>query len=277
MNKIRKPSTNLAGNSLFTLLIAAVLFACQSKDSSNGENHQFASDNNPPAEGFDLVNSHPVAVEIADQVMEAMGGRSSWDSTRYLSWNFFGRRTLIWDKLSGNVRINFPDSTVYLVNINDGSGSVYKGGEEIINPDSLAKELDRAKRIWINDSYWLVMPFKLKDSGVTLKHLGTEQTADSTPSHVLELTFKEVGVTPQNRYLVYVDTATSLVNQWAYFSEAGQDTANFVLPWRNYQEYGDILLSDYRGERNLTDVMVFKSLPEEVFTSLEVVDLSNYD
>ena len=221
-----------------------------------------------------MENSDPQAIEIADDVMEAMGGRAAWDQTKILSWDFFGNRHLIWDKSTGNVRIDFPDSTVYLINVEDGSGKAFRKGIEIEHPDSLAQELDRAKRIWINDSYWLVMPFKLKDSGVTLKLMGLEENMAGGTCHVLQLTFKEVGVTPQNRYLVYVDTTSNLVNQWAFYRNASQDTANFVLPWDNYQAYGGIMLADSRGERKLNDVAVFESLPEEIFTSPDPIDLS---
>ena len=260
---------------LVSLIVAVSLMACQSsQDQSGNAITQSTEANNPAADGFDAENSDPAAIEIADQVMEAMGGRSAWDGTRYLAWDFFGARKLLWDKHTGNVRVDFPDGSVCLVNIMDGSGKVHKHGEEVINMDSLAKELEKGKHVWINDSYWLVMPFKLKDSGVTLKHLGMDETLEGVPSHVLELTFKEVGVTPQNRYLIYVDTTTNLVNQWAFYNEAGQDSANFILPWGEYEQYGDILLSEYRGERSLSDVMVFDTLPKEVFTSFQAVDLS---
>lgn len=231
---------------------------------------------NPAAPGFDTIHSQAAAIEIADQVMEAMGGRQAWDQTRFIAWNFFGNRKLIWDRYTGNTRIDFPDSSVYLVNVNHMTGKVKRHGEQVTHPDSLSKYLEQGKNLWINDSYWLVMPFKLKDSGVTLKYLGDEPTLEGKTSHVLELTFKGVGVTPQNKYLVYVDTGSNLVNQWAYYREAGQDSANFVLPWGNYQIHGKILLSDDRGNRDLSEVQVFDALPEEVFTSFEPVNLSLY-
>ena len=274
---IRKFNSNwsvlLASGIVFTMF----LISCQpAQEQAADAAESQPMEANPAADGFDMNNSDAEAIEVADKVMEAMGGRSAWDHTRYISWNFFGNRHLVWDKYDGDVRIEFPDSTVYLVNIYDGSGSALKNGQEVVHADSLAQELDRAKRIWINDSYWLVMPYKLKDSGVTLKHMGIEEDQQGTPAHVLQLTFQEVGVTPQNRYLVYVDTATNLVCQWAFYRDANQDSANFILPWTNYQQYGEIMLADNRGERNLDDVMVYDSLPEEVFTSLAPVELSNY-
>jgi hypothetical protein len=116
--------------------------------------------------GFDEIGSDPAAIQLADSIMHAMGGRENWDKTRFISWNFFGRRDLIWNKQTGQVRIeSAPDSTIYLVNVNTGEGKVKIKETIITEPDSLKKLLDKAKAIWINDSYWLVMPFKLKDSG----------------------------------------------------------------------------------------------------------------
>ena len=37
---------------------------------------------NSPAEGFDAANSDPAAIELADSIMIAMGGRENWDKTR---------------------------------------------------------------------------------------------------------------------------------------------------------------------------------------------------
>jgi hypothetical protein len=222
---------------------------------------------NPPAPGFDHAHSDPAAVELADSVMAAMGGRKNWDKTRFISWNFFGRRNLVWDKAEGRVRIeSLPDSTIYLVNINTLEGRVLIKGRELTEPDSLQKMLEHAKSIWINDSYWLVMPFKLKDTGVTLKYLGEDTTATGLKSNVIELTFKNVGVTPENKYRVYVDLKDNLVKQWAYFKDASQDSASQVWPWDNYKRYGDILLSADRSDnKGPRDVRVDEKLPDKIF------------
>lgn len=243
-------------------LVIACLIACD-KDSERSDRVA-----NPAAPGFDLAHSDPAAVELADSVMIAMGGRESWDKTRYISWNFFGRRNLVWDKANGNVRIeSIPDSTIYLMNITTGKGRVEVKDKELTEPDSLQKMLAQGKSIWINDSYWLVMPFKLKDTGVTLKYLGEDTTLTGIKSNVLELTFKDVGDTPQNKYRVYVDVKDNLVKQWAYYKDASQDSASQVWPFDNYKRYGNILLSadrsDNRGPRN---VRIDEKLPREVFT-----------
>lgn len=238
------------------ILISAFCSACE-QDTGN-----------PAAPGFDLAHSDPAAIELADSIMAAMGGRKNWDRTQFISWNFFGRRNLVWDKKDGRVRIeSLPDSIIYLVNVNDLKGRVQVRGNEITDPDSLKNMLAKAKSMWINDSYWLVMPFKLKDTGVTLNYLGEDTTLTGLNCNVLELTFKDVGDTPNNKYRVYVDVKDNLVKQWAFYKEASQDSASWLRPWDNYKRYGSILLSadrsDNGGPRN---VRVDRKLPNDVFT-----------
>ena len=249
--------------SIWFLLIAGLCFSCTG---SSGEN--------PPAEGFNQAASDPKAIELADEVMRAMGGRDSWDKTKYIAWNFFGIRDLIWDKSSGDVRIEIPnDRLEIIVNINSLEGKVRKEGELLENADSLEKYLEMGKNIWINDSYWLVMPFKLKDSGVTLKYLGEDVTESGDSADVVVLTFQNVGHTPQNKYHVFIDKTTKLVSQWAYFAEASQDEPNFVIPWLDYNRHGEILLSGNRGERKLTDISVLESVPGHTFKTFDPVNL----
>lgn len=205
---------------------------------------------NPAASGFNAKDSDAKAIAIADEVMQAMGGRQAWDETRMISWDFFKRRKLQWDKHAGTCRIEWLNKPqVITVNLNDGSGQVSLGGVAQTHPDTLAKYLDIGKKVWINDSYWLVMPFKLKDSGVTLKYLGASQTEAKEAADLLQLTFSGVGVTPDNKYHVWVDKKTRLVNQWAYFEKFGDENPVLVNAWSDYKRCGKILLSTGRGTR----------------------------
>ena len=220
---------------------------------------------NPAAPGFDADGSDPRAVEIADQVMERLGGRNAWDGTRYLSWRFFGGRRHVWDKWTGRHRYDDGDLTV-LTNVHERRGRAWRGDTEITDPDSLSEILQSAYARWVNDSYWLVMPYKLKDSGVTLTYEGQGMTEEGLPAHVLELTFHDVGLTPQNRYRVWVDIHESLVRQWAFYADAADAEPRFVLPWNGWRQVGRIWLADDFGRRRHTEVAVHDSLPDAVFT-----------
>ena len=91
----------------------------------------FAQNNaNPALPGFDSEGSDAKAIEIADKVMAAMGGRENWDNTRYVTWKFFGRRLHVWDKWTGNIRFENGDMVV-LMNLNSKEGRAWESGEEI--------------------------------------------------------------------------------------------------------------------------------------------------
>lgn len=243
--------------SVFLLFFLSYLLSCGSKES----------------DGFNAENSDPKAIEIADKVMVAMGGKENWEDTRHISWEFFDARKHFWDKKTGDVRIeSLKDDLVILMNINTMEGKVYKDGEVVSNPDTVASYLEKGKNFWINDAYWLVMPFKLKDPGVTLKYVG-EDTVKGEKADVIQLTFEEVGSTPENKYLVYVDQEKNLVTQWAYFKQTEQEEPNFVLPWEDYNKYGNILLSGKRGDASLSNISIYNSLPKEVYDSFEPVKI----
>lgn len=239
----------------FLVLLSLVLFTCNNKVL------------NTPAAGFDLIGSDKKAIAIADEVMEAMGGRKAWNETRYLAWDFFGSRKHHWDKKTGDIRIDSKkDNYTLLMNIHSMKGKLKKDGAMVTHTDSLAKYIKMGKGAWINDSYWLVMPYKLKDSGVTLKYKGTGKTEKGEASDILELTFKSVGNTPDNKYDVYVDQKTKLVNQWSFYGKYDDEKPRFVTAWDGYKQYGEIMLSGGRSKYQLTDIDAPESLPANLFT-----------
>lgn len=233
------------------LLLIILFFSCQSSE----ERGQSNSEENPAAKGFLASESDPQAIKIADEVMKAMGGRPAWDAVDTLAWNFFGFRDLVWSKKSGDVTITNPsENSILNLNIFSGKGSATYGNWEITNPDTLQINLEKAMNIWINDSYWLVMPFKLKDTGVKLKYLGEKNNLEGQLSDILELTFFNTGNTPGNKYHVYVDKTTRLVNQWDFFNKADDQNSKFAMPWKGYVTVDGILLSEDRGERRISVV-----------------------
>ena len=234
----------------------------------------------PPAEGFNQAGSDPKAIELADAVMDKMGGWDNWNKTRYITWKFFGGRLHVWDKWTGRLRFENGDLTV-LMNIHTKEGQVYRNGIQETQPDSVQKYLNNGYRAWINDSYWLVMPYKLKDSGVTLKYDGETQMENGRDAHQLTLIFDSVGVTPENKYNVYIDKEHMMVEEWAYYPKASDAEPRFKNPWTNWVQYGKIMLSDgrganERGERTHTHIAVFDTLPDAVFDSLTPVDMMSF-
>lgn len=213
-----------------------------------------AAAENPPAPGFDAAGSDPRALEIADRTMEAMGGRAAWDAVQCVGWTIFGR-THLWNKWTGDYRLE-EDTLLVIMDLNTGAGRAWRGGTEVAAGEPRDEILRRARSIWINDSYWLLMPHKLKDSGVTLGYAGERATRDGRTADVLTLTFRGVGDTPDNRYEVFVDRATGLVSQWSYFRAAGDSEPRFTLPWTDWQDYGGVKLASGRGDRGVSAIRV---------------------
>ncbi len=82
------------------------------------------------------------------------------------------------------------------------------------------------------------MPYKFKDSGVTLTYSGINQSADGREADILELRFTNVGVTPENKYRVWVDRESRLVSQWAFYADAEDTELRFIAPWQDWQRHG---------------------------------------
>jgi hypothetical protein len=213
---------------------------------------------------------------IAESVMEAMGGQDAWDSTRHLSWDFMGRgRHHHWDKWTGDVRISVPagedrqgnprPATVTLMNINTREGRAWADGEEVVG-EPLAEMLEQGWRAWVNDAYWMFMPYKMLDPGVNLTYVGEDIMADDREVDVLQLTFESVGVTPDNRYLIYVAHDSGLVEQWSWFPNRDDPEPGFTRPWAGWERFGDILIATDHGAGADWKIAVFDELPAAVYT-----------
>ena len=239
---------------LFTAFL--VFVACETKQPI------IPTEENPAAEGFNLSKSDPVAIALADSIMIASGGRKAWDETQYLKWNFFGSRRHIWNKKTGDLVIfGIRDSFKIKMNINDLSGEVFMDDRYLTKEDSLDQYLQKGKEMWINDAYWVFLPYKLKDSGVTLKKLEKDTMSNGVLAERLQLSFNNVGVTPDNKYIVYLEPRTNLLSQWDFYSKFDDEKARFSTPWADYKKHGDIFLSgDRGGDYQITEIAIGDTL-----------------
>jgi len=198
------------------------------------------------------------SIALATKVMEANGGQQAWEDTRYIRWNFFGSRIHTWDKQTDDLVIKgIKDNFDIKMNLRTNKGTVNYAGVEYVQPDTLKKYIGLGRDMWNNDSYWLLMPFKLRDPGVNLKYLGETPFRGLPNVHQIEMTFESVGSTPENRYIIFIHPETYRVVQWQFFPTRNDPEPRFATSWSNYQQFGNIWLSDNRGENyKLTDIAV---------------------
>ena len=246
------------------IALTTFVVGCQDQSSPTSTEEQVSTD-------YRKEITDEKAAALVSKMMDAMGGVKQWDELKYVSWTFFGSRHLIWDKVNNRVRIESPgDSSIYLVDLDNSTGRYAYNGEELLDETTLSEKMKRGKGIWINDMYWLFMPFKLQDPGVTVRYMRADTTLKGVSSDVLELTFENVGNTPENKYEVYIDQSDHLIKQWDFYAKSDLEEPSRQWPWDNYKDYEGLLLSSERSDnKGPSNVRVYDDLEDKVFTSFE--------
>ena len=231
--------------------------------------------------GAFAADGDPAAIAKAERLLDALGGKDAFDHTRFIRFDFFGFRTHHWDRWTGRYRLEgrnrAGEQYVVLFDVNSKEGQAFKDGAELAGDDK-AQMLEMAYGAFINDTYWLLMPYKLLDPGVTL-HDAPSETIDGKAYDVVKLTFGGVGLTPGDSYWAYLDQETGLMARWAYHLQGWEaDREKTVWEWRNWDRHGSILLSSVRrnvetgDERGLGQIAVFDTLADSVFESPKPVE-----
>lgn len=226
----------------------------------------------------------PEVARIWSTMMDSIAPDDGWEETRWLRFDFvidrgegpLTRRSHRWAVWEGDYRVEAPvggdERMVALFNVNHPAEGerIWIDGEEVADAarsDSLAQ---RAHGMFVNDSYWLLMPFKWADDGVHATYLGRMEEWGETYD-VVELTFEGVGLTPQNKYRAFVDTASGMMELWQHFRDAGDEEPGFTLAWTDWERHGPILLSPGRPDRDGASTIRFENLdaatsvPEDAF------------
>lgn len=193
--------------------------------------------------------SDPRAVTVAERVMRALGGAERWNALPGLRWTFGSEtgdtvrtsRRHAWNKHTGWHRVEGRnrqgEDFVFIHNLNTGEGRAWVNGHEIAG-DSLRTLLQRAKSAWINDTYWLLMPYKLRDPGVTLAMAG-DSAAGGGRWERIALSFDGVGQTPGDRYWIYVNRANHRVERWDMVLQ-GSEPPPRTYSWEGWERHGGL-------------------------------------
>lgn len=155
---------------------------------------------------------------LAKKLVAAMGGLEAWERVEVLSFTFVAtvavevmRRSHVWDKRRGLHRYQKGDLVVY-TDLWSRKGRVFDQGKEVTDADGVASALKDAHEAFINDSYWLVAPFKVLDEGTHRAAVGGD----------LRLTFDDgVGLTSGDAYLYDLDESGA-PKQWSFLLESGR-------------------------------------------------------
>ncbi len=214
--------------SVLTLAIGAALAACA-------------------RQGGEQPSSDARAVAVADQVMASLGGKTAWEELRGLRWSFGSMlgdsvrstRRHAWDKRTGQHRVEGVNrqgqSYTIIHTLGDSTAGMAWVNGTRIEGDSLHKLVKRGYALWVNDSYWMLMPYKLRDPGVTLGYAG-DTTMVSGPCDKLALSFHDVGLTPGDHYWVFVNRANHRVERWEMVLE-GDSPPPAAYTWEGWEQH----------------------------------------
>jgi len=219
------------------------------------------------------------AAAVARSMDEAMGGQSTWESVPYVRFDFVvvreGKELVRfrhwWDKRNGRDRVEGPDdkgrNVTSIVNLSDRKGKSFTAG--LADKDSANVQMGYER--WVNDSYWLMMPFKLRDPGTILKYDGVKKGPGGVEWDVLELTFESgVGLTPKDHYWLYVNRNTHLMDKWDYLLQDMKPPAQSAT-WEEWIKSGPVRLSTlhrFEGKPTMLrfDVTFPVTMDESLFT-----------
>lgn len=222
----------------------------------------------------------PEVTRIHSRMVEVMAPENGWERTRYLEFDWAVNRgdgePLVrahrWDRWEGRARVEAPtqDGGTYVAIFSTDdpeAGQVWVDGVEVTGEEA-TRRLQGAYSAHINDSYWLIMPYKWTDPGVSVTWLGEEVEGDTRWEKV-ELAFDDgVGLTPRNRYRAWVNQESGLMERWEHFRDAEAQPS--PSDWTEWISSGPIMLALNRrsgGETRIffSHVLAAESVPDEAF------------
>ena len=200
----------------------------------------------------------PDARPIVDALYGSMGGRDAFLNLKSLRFTcsfttldtLRSTRTHWWSRMDGRYRVEgrtrAGQSYIILFNTMTKDGSAWLDGK-LLGGEEATKWVDRGYSLFINDTYWLLLPLKLDDPGENVVKVG-EAEVDGAPSDRLCVTFDQVGLTPGDTYWAYIDRKDHRMSRWGFIlqDDAGPKAVEQQWDWRGWGPVGPLTLARER-------------------------------
>lgn len=164
-------------------------------------------------------------INIAKKIANAHGFQL-WENVTEISFTFGGKRHWNWKPKTGDVTL------------------ITKGDTIVYNRKSIDSSSLKADRAFINDKFWLLIPFQLVwDEGLTIsKPIKAEATVSKTKMNKITLLYNsEGGYTPGDAYDLYFED-DYIIKEWG-FRRGNKPEAGLVNTFENYKDYKSIKLA----------------------------------
>ena len=134
------------------------------------------------------------ADELASKMLKELA-YEAYKNTEVLEWTFRGKHHYKWYKQENIVIVSWNQNKVILNTKKSEKSEVYIDDEKVVN----SKILKQARDFFNNDSFWLVAPYKIFDTG-TERRIVKYNDKDA-----LLITYASGGTTPGDSYLWILD------------------------------------------------------------------------
>ena len=190
---------------------------------------------------------------VARELIASLGGTTAWEKARQFRFDFVvesdGKRVVdfhhVWDRYTGDYRLLGTDKSgapyaVYF-NVNTKQGTAFVNGRPVEGEEK-DKLIQNAYGRFINDSYWLLAPWKVFDPGVQREYAGEKPGPDGALCDVIKLSFENVGMTPKDLYWLWITRDGHRMVQWQYVLGGAAEEPTTAL-WKEWQRFGGIDLA----------------------------------
>ncbi len=257
--------------------LALMLCVAQMGCGSNAQENEMSAIATPARLEFDATQSDSAAIALADKVLQAAGGNEQLARVHQLSFQFSIKADSgvvsmwrhDWDRRNQRYRLSGAlasgEQVLVYLNLRAQDGQAFMNG----NPapeEELQALLAMAYSRFTSDTYWLLLPFKLKDAGARLEYRGVKQI-NAAHYEVLHLSFSDdVGLTPENEFEIFIDPATWEIRRWEFFEHPEAEAR--IAWWEKWQSFGGLRLATQRRLEESDRVLSF----EEIVVSSQVDD-----
>ncbi len=157
------------------------------------------------------------AERLADEMFDALN-KSGFDSLEHIAFTFKGIHSYEWNKEDKEVLVSWGNNEVLL----DLSQST----------DNYTMLEYKAYSFFINDSFWLIAPFKVRDQGVVRSSVDTEI------GRGLLVTYTSGGITPGDSYLWILDD-NGFPIAWRLWT-SNVPIGGLEFSWEEWSEYNEV-------------------------------------
>ncbi|WP_439130970.1 hypothetical protein [Polaribacter sp.] len=134
------------------------------------------------------------AEALANKMFDAINHKA-YEKTEVLEWSFRGINSYKWYKQENKVEVSWDENKVILYTKNPQKSKSFVNGNSVDDKQLIQK----ATNYFYNDSFWLVAPYKIFDSGTERSIVNYEG------KEALLVTYTSGGSTPGDSYLWILD------------------------------------------------------------------------